>query len=228
MPISLCLIVKNEEKPLREFLSHHRSLADEIIIVDTGSTDSTIGIAEKFTKKVFKFRWNNNFSEARNFSIKKANFNWILWLDPDEKIKKNDFEKIKELTKNKDYLGYSFIQKTHTNVEAHPRFVKEGKNNFKGYYIRRICKLFRNNKGIKFEYPVHETVINSIKRLKGRIRHTNIVIEHFPENKESAFLLKKQKNYLRLLKNKKKSFPESNAEKEIFTEKAILKHFLAR
>lgn len=82
--LSLCMIVKDEEKNLKRCLSKVASFVDEIIIVDTGSTDSTKTIASEFTDKIYDFNWCNDFSKARNFSISKASNNWILVLDADE------------------------------------------------------------------------------------------------------------------------------------------------
>ena len=160
--ISLCLIVKDEGKNLRDFLNHHSDLFDELIIVDTGSKDDTASIAKEFTDKVFSFKWNDDFSEARNFSISKATKDYILWLDPDERISKKDFEKIKGLNKEE---GYSFIQKSFTENRGHPRYKD-------GCYIRRICKLFRNN-NIKFIYPIHETVVEQTQHTKTNLASFN-------------------------------------------------------
>ena len=82
--ISLCMIVKDEEQHLENCLNSIKELADEIIIVDTGSKDKTKEIAGKFTNKVYDFKWNDDFSEARNFSLSKATKDWILVLDADE------------------------------------------------------------------------------------------------------------------------------------------------
>ena len=84
--LSVCLIVKNEEQYLFDCLSSVKDIADEIILVDTGSTDSSIEIAGKFTAKVFNFEWVNDFSAARNYAISKAEGDWILYLDADERI----------------------------------------------------------------------------------------------------------------------------------------------
>ena len=203
MTISLCIITKNEQQSLESFLNHHKDLVDEIIIVDTGSNDDTINIAKKFTDNIFNLEWSNNFAEARNFSISKATKEWILWLDPDETIDKNNFNEIKEIAENKAFLGFRFIQETYYKNKI--------------VMTRGICKLFQNKKNIKFIYPVHETVRNSIKSLNGRIGKTGITIIHKP-------ILNKEKSlyYLELLENKKQKFPDSTAEKEIETEKNLL------
>ncbi len=202
MSISLCIITKNEEQHLEKFLQHHQPLADEIIIIDTGSTDNTISIAKKFTKKIFTERWEDDFSKARNQSVQKATKDWILWLDPDESIDEKDFETIRNLTKNTKHLGYRFIQETYS---------KEKK-----LFSRGICKLFQNKKGIHFTYPIHETVKKSIREKDGTIGSTRISIKHHPR-----FTKEKFEYYLKLLEEKRKRFPDSNWEKEIELEQSL-------
>lgn len=82
--ISLCMIVKNEELVLKNCLESIYKLVDEIIIVDTGSTDATKEIAKNYTNKIYDFEWSNDFSAARNFSFSKATKDYILWLDADD------------------------------------------------------------------------------------------------------------------------------------------------
>lgn len=86
--ITACLIVKNEEDMLRKCLESLRDGIDEIIIVDTGSTDKTKVIAKEFTDKVYDFEWNNDFSAARNFAASKGSGEWILAIDADECVEK--------------------------------------------------------------------------------------------------------------------------------------------
>ena len=82
------MIVKNEEKVLKRCLNCVKDIVDEIIIVDTGSTDKTKEIARKYTDKVLDFKWVNDFSKARNYSFSKATKDYILWLDADDVITK--------------------------------------------------------------------------------------------------------------------------------------------
>ena len=92
--ISLCMIVKNEEKVLARCLDSISDAVDEIIIVDTGSTDSTKEIAYRYTPLVFDFKWTDDFSAARNFSFSKASMDYILWLDADDVVTKENKEKL--------------------------------------------------------------------------------------------------------------------------------------
>ncbi len=94
IPISICVIAKNEEKHMERFLSsiknHFKNYPYELIIVDTGSTDHTVEICEKYVTKVYHFKWINDFSAARNYSLQCASCNWILVLDCDEYISSLD------------------------------------------------------------------------------------------------------------------------------------------
>lgn len=215
MTISLCMITKNEENLLKNCLNNIKGIVDEIIIVDTGSTDNTKETAKKFNAKIFDFKWGDNFSEARNFSLQKATQEWILVLDADEKISNFDLEKIKNLTKSKEFMGYSFIQRTYSNKikKLKWNYTKndpyEESKKFLGWAYRRITRLFRNDKRIKFSYPIHETVMESIKRINGKISPTNIPLHHFEALKGKDFVNKKSKYYVKLLKDKTKIYPKA-------------------
>lgn len=84
--ISVCMIVKNEEDVLERALKSVQDIADEIIIVDTGSTDSTKDIASSYTNKIYDFEWCDDFSKARNYSFSKATKDYCMWLDADDVI----------------------------------------------------------------------------------------------------------------------------------------------
>lgn len=95
--ISLCLIVKNEEQNLDHCLSSIEGIPDEIIIVDTGSTDRTKEIAAKWTQHIYDFEWIDDFSAARNESFKYATKDYILWLDADDILTPEDKVKLEHL-----------------------------------------------------------------------------------------------------------------------------------
>ena len=99
--ISVCMIVKNEGQYLRQCLESVKIFADEIIIVDTGSTDKTKQIAEQYTNKIYDFVWIDDFSAARNFSLSKASKEWIFVIDADEFILFNPKDVLVEFKDNK-------------------------------------------------------------------------------------------------------------------------------
>lgn len=88
--ISLCMILKDEEDVLDRCLSSVKGLVDEIIIVDTGSTDATKQIALQYTDQVFDFAWIDDFAAARNYAFSKANMEYCMWLDADDVIEEKD------------------------------------------------------------------------------------------------------------------------------------------
>src|SRR5690625_6208118 len=100
--ISLCMIVKNEEEVLRRCLDTVKDVMDEINIVDTGSTDKTIEIAKKYTDRVFTFEWTGKFKDARNESFKYATQDYILYLDADDVLLKEDRKKLQGYKKKQD------------------------------------------------------------------------------------------------------------------------------
>ncbi len=103
------MIARNEENNLVNCLSKVGSLVDEIIVVDTGSTDKTKDVAKIFGAKVFDFKWNNNFSDARNFSLSKATGDWILILDADEVISPKDHDRMRKLVKEGGEKTYNCL-----------------------------------------------------------------------------------------------------------------------
>lgn len=100
LPISVCIIAKNEEKNIDRCLSSLAPYGFEIVLVDTGSTDRTKELASKYTDKIFDFVWVDDFSAARNFSLDKATNNWIFMIDCDEWIETIDIEELEYFRKN--------------------------------------------------------------------------------------------------------------------------------
>ena len=94
IPISVCIIAKNEEANIERCLSSLAPYGFEIVVVDTGSTDRTKEIAAKYTDRIFDFEWTDNFSEARNYSLRMASNNWIFMMDCDEWIDSIDIEEM--------------------------------------------------------------------------------------------------------------------------------------
>ena len=142
--VSLCMIVKNEEEYLGKCLNSIYDIVDEIIIVDTGSTDKTIEIANNFGAKVYYFKWNKNFSEARNESLKYATKDWILILDADDEFYPEDRETLNVLLNSEldekaiyyfETLSYywSSIKKEEIAININPRLFKSNRRiHYKG------------------------------------------------------------------------------------------------
>ena len=105
--ISQCMIVKNEEDKIEKALSWGKGIVSEQIVVDTGSTDRTVEIAEAMGAKIYHFEWIDDFSAARNFAISKAKYEWIAFLDADEYFLEEDARKllyyVQRLQNNRKY-----------------------------------------------------------------------------------------------------------------------------
>ena len=146
--ISLCMIVKNEEHHLPHCLDSVANAVDEIIVVDTGSTDRTVEIAERYGARVFSHPWEGSFSKARNYSLDYATSEWILILDADEELQESDVLILKEVVKDNDNSSVSFVIKN------------KYKNSTQEGYARMI-RLFRNFNGVHYEGIVHNMIKHS-------------------------------------------------------------------
>lgn len=161
--VSLCMIVKNEEKVLARCLDSIQDAVNEIIIVDTGSEDNTKNIALKYTDKVYDFEWVDDFSAARNFAFSKATMEFSMWLDADDVLSKEDKEKFLKLKENIPDSVDVVMMRYDT------AFDEEGKPIF-SYYRERLV---RTNKGYKWKGRVHEAIEHGGKEL-----YSDVAIKH--------------------------------------------------
>ncbi|MFT8352519.1 glycosyltransferase [Clostridium saccharoperbutylacetonicum] len=150
--VSLCMIVKDEEEYLPRCLSSIKDIVDEIIIVDTGSSDKTVEIAKNFGAKVYYFKWNNDFSEARNESLKYATKDWILILDADDELNSESKETFKVL------LNTELDEKAIYHFETLSYYGNSIDND--NIAINLNPRLFKNNRGIHYEGKVHNQLIS--------------------------------------------------------------------
>lgn len=213
--ISLCMIVKNEEQFLEQCLNSVKELVDEIIIVDTGSIDRTKEIALKFTPQVYDFNWRDDFSAARNESLKYATGDWILVLDADEVLPEAAHELIKKCIQEEEIYAYFLITRNYTNNSAVFEFVdgygNPFSNGYKGWFDSWVIRLFRNDPNIYFEGEVHERVDTSLEKCSGKTAMAPLVIHHYGESKSSNINTEKREIYEKLAKLKIKNQPESAA-----------------
>ena len=161
--ISLCMIVKDEEAVLARCLESVKDVVDEIIIVDTGSTDETKRIAAKFTERVYDFEWVNDFSIARNFAFSKATKDYQMWLDADDIIEPVEIEKLL-LLKQKLNPAVDIV-----TFKYHTHFDKDGIPVLTSTRER----LFKRSKNYQWHDAIHEYVLMS-----GHIQNEEIAISH--------------------------------------------------
>ena len=161
--ISLCIIVKNEEKNLAACLTSLKDVVDEIIVADTGSTDGTREVARQFTPHVLDFVWCDDFAAARNFAFEHATKDYILWLDADDVLLPEDRARLLELKQNLPADVDAVMMKYNTGFDA------QGNVTF-SYYRERLV---RRSCGFRWREPVHEYLETG-----GKVISTDICVTH--------------------------------------------------
>ncbi|MBI2581331.1 tetratricopeptide repeat protein [Candidatus Woesearchaeota archaeon] len=215
MSISLCMIVKNEAEFIERCINSVKGLVDQIVVVDTGSSDNTVEIAKRLGAEVYFFEWNDDTSAARNESLKHATGDWILVLDADETISGSDFDKIRKLAADAEYDGYALVQRNYTNDTYREDFLwalndaYEESRGFTGWVPRLIVRLFRNKPEIKFEGVAHELVEPAIERTGSKYAVADVPIHHFKEKKSANYLRAKPEHYRRIGEKKLAAEPNN-------------------
>ena len=169
--ISLCMIVKNEEAVLARCLDSIKDAVEEIIIVDTGSTDDTKNIALKYTSKVYDFEWIQDFSAARNEAFSKATCDYQMWLDADDVFPKDSAMQLLELKKTLDPTTDIVTMKYHTHFDEHGNPI----------HVSTRERLLKREKGYIWQDPVHECI-----PLMGKVMYSDIEVHHKKIKHESG------------------------------------------
>lgn len=204
--VSTCMIVKNEEEFLPDCLDSIRDWVDEIIVVDTGSTDRTVEIAQSYRARVFHQTWEGDFSKHRNYSIEQATCDWVFIIDADERICQEDIPLIKKVLNQPDYKIISI------NV-----FNVGGKDEKTVTFLPSI-RFFKRELGLHYEGIVHNLLLPpddqpimragirlkhygyglSPEKMKAKIARSKALLEkQIEENPDNAFALF---NYAQLLR----------------------------
>lgn len=170
--ISLCMIVKNEEKVLARCLDSIADLMDEIVIVDTGSEDRTKEIASCYTKKIYDFQWTDDFSAARNFAFSKAQKEYIYSADADEVLSEDNRARFR-LLKQTLLPEIEIVQMKYANQLQHGAVY-----NFDEEYRP---KLFKRKRDFVWLDPIHEQV-----RLEPVVYDSDITVTHMPQQNHAG------------------------------------------
>lgn len=194
--ISLCMIVRNEEENVGKCLESIKDIVDEIIIVDTGSTDKTMEICKTYEAKIYEYKWKENFSDARNFSLKQASSSWILYLDADEAL---DIHRKHELQ--------TYIQKNQGYFYTFPIINYVGNSKTEESYTLNQIRLIKNGCNIKFEGAIHENLnIKNIIEKEGMV-HIPCPIYHYGYLQTIVKNKEKQKRNMGILRKEYSSNP---------------------
>lgn len=173
--VSLCMIVKDEEAVLARCLECVKNIVDEIIIVDTGSTDRTKEIAQSYTSNVYDFKWINDFAAARNFAFSKATKDYIFWLDADDVMEVKDQQSFLKLKATIPPEVDSVLMNYHIHFDnaGNPTF-----STMRNRLVKRSCQF-------KWEGEVHECL-----NVHGLVAQSNTVIYHKKEKSSAGRNLK--------------------------------------
>lgn len=184
--LSICMIVKNEEEQIAKCLMSLKPVADEIIVVDTGSTDKTREISQALGAHVYDFPWTNDFSEARNFSMSKARGQWILVHDADEVVSARDYDKLRRILNQNPTrpVAYSLITRNYSTDSVYEGWTaNSGEYPYEeagtGWFPSPKVRLLTNDGRFRFENPIHELLEPSLRRANVDIKSCDIVIHHY-------------------------------------------------
>jgi glycosyltransferase involved in cell wall biosynthesis len=160
MRLSFCMIVKNEATNLPRCLASVQSIADELIVLDTGSTDNSIAIAQSFGARVEQYSWNHNFATARNIALTYVTGDWVLVLDADEVLAPEVVPALKQAMQNEQALVINLIRQEIGAVQS-------------PYSL--VSRLFRHHPDLCFSRPYHAMIDDSVAQLLRHQPHWQIV-----------------------------------------------------
>ena len=221
--VSVCMIVKDEAEHLPAALLSAKALGQEIVVVDTGSGDRSADIALLFGARVYHFPWNGSFSEARNFSLSKAQGDYIFVLDADERLAPADLPPLSAMLKRSATgTAYSFTTRNYTaeitrknwsaNAGEYPDYERG-----RGWTPSEKVRLFPNDGRLRFEGRVHELLEASLIRCGIPIHACDVPVHHYGKLDPARNAEKQESYYLLGLKK----LAESGASVESLAELAL-------
>jgi len=186
--VSLCMIVRNEEANLPDCLRTAEGLFDEIVVVDTGSTDGTREAARRFGAKVFEFPWVDSFGAARNESVRCASGKWIMWLDADDRLDADNRERLRKVLAGLGEERDAYAVQVRSVLDADRT----------AFRLLDQVRIFRNLAAIRWDYRIHEQILPAVNRAGGVVRWTDVIVDHVGYQ-DAALRRRKLERNLRLL-----------------------------
>ena len=190
LTLSLCMIVRDEEKMLPRCLAAVAPAVDEIVIVDTGSKDRTIEIAREFGARVIEREWTGSFADARNVSFEAATGDWLIYLDADEVLVAEDVKRLRALTGRTWREAFYLVETSFTGEED------DG-----AAFVTNTLRVFRNRPHYRFQGRLHEQIAQNLPPYAAaRIEQTSVRIDHFGYLGEVRSAKEKSRRNLDLLR----------------------------
>jgi glycosyltransferase involved in cell wall biosynthesis len=163
--LSVCIIAKNEAERLPTAVASVKRIADEVVVVDTGSGDDTVAVAQSLGARVISHPWRDDFSDARNASIDAAEGAWILYLDADEYVPPESEARILRAVEGKADAYFVRIESPVDSTAGR-------------LFVHFFPRLFKKLPGVRFEGRVHEQIFPALERAGARVESSDIVIKH--------------------------------------------------
>lgn len=194
--ISLCMIVRDEEETLPRCINSVKPILSEIVVVDTGSSDGTVTVARSLGAKVLSRQWDDDFSAARNLSLRNASQKWILVLDADELVERADLPEIAALCRSSEFKAFEFVTRNYVSQSHWSNWVpNDGRlpeaSHYPGWFPSRKVRLFMNAERVRYSGEIHELIEPSLKELGWWIEPAQIPVHHFAERSPERLLEKK-------------------------------------
>lgn len=207
------MIVRDEERNIRQLLHEMAPVYDEAVVVDTGSTDDTVSLAQTEGAKVVHFPWCDDFAAARNFGIAAAGCHWILTMDADERLADQDFSILKKAVASAVPKGYLLTQRNYTDLISHPEWrsingkYPKQENGMSGFIEAHQIRLFPNLPELRYQGCIHETIggctLAAIEK-----EHLPATIHHFGHIQTGAAAKRRNDLYSRLTREKFRRNPQ--------------------
>ena len=214
--LSLVMIAKDAAALLPAMLAHHRDLADELIVGDTGSSDGTAAAAAAAGARVVEVPWTDDFAAARNAAQEAARGRWILLMDADERIGAGDFPRLRAALAGRDC---AFVQEARnymvgrTHVEWQPSLGRypDEEAGYPGYFVSRRIGVFPNRPEIRFSGRVHESVMPAVEAAGLPLRLLDVPIHHYGYVQGDATNIARSARYRHLARLKVDDDPQDPA-----------------
>lgn len=212
--LSIAMIVKNEAQHLPECLATLAPLAAEICVVDTGSTDNTVEIAQAAGAVVRHFVWCDDFAAARNASLRACSGDWIFVLDADERIAPEDHDALRQFLDGPREVAYRVTTRNYTDHTQQSGYMAcapaaPHARGFAGWFPSTKVRLFPRRDDVAFEGAVHELINPSLERAGVSLRDAPFPVHHYALTKDATTLREKQALYLRLGETKLRAEPSN-------------------
>lgn len=206
--LSLVMMVRDEAEVLPGFLAHHAGLWDQLVLVDTGSTDSTIEIAQRAGADVVRHPWQDDFAGPRNAGLEAAAGDWILILDADERLATRDFDRLRALI---DHAGPAVLIQETINYLADPSHLEwqpvrgrypELERGQRGFFAARRPGLFPNRPDLRFRGRIHESILPAAEAAAVPAREVDLPVHHYGYVRAEAVQTARRERYLELARRK--------------------------